>query len=118
MSMRVGRSRRTTHSKEDGPYATDYLADALTLLQGWTHEGREFRRTLHLDETQHAALAERMKVIADALQLCPDVRRLNGSTQIRLCVPEGDNPSPGEVTLAARVENLYRSIVEAPGLPH
>jgi 4a-hydroxytetrahydrobiopterin dehydratase len=117
--MRVGRSRRAGHAKDlDSPYATDYLTDALTQLQGWTREGREFRRTLHLDETQHAALAERMKVIADALRLCPDVRRQDGNTQIRLCIPEGAHPSPGEVTLAARVENLYRSITESPGLPH
>jgi hypothetical protein len=64
--MRVGRSRRTGHAKDlDNPYSTDYLTDALTQLQGWTREGREFRRTLHLDETQHAALAERMKAIRE-----------------------------------------------------
>ena len=55
---------------------TDYLSDALSLLKGWSREGRYFRRTLRLDESQHAALAERIKVVADALQVHPDVRRL------------------------------------------
>ena len=57
---------------------TDYLSDALSLLKGWSREGRYFRRTLRLDESQHAALAERIKVVADALQVHPDVRRLDG----------------------------------------
>ena len=63
---------------------TDYLTDALSLLQGWTRDGRELRRTLRLDDSQHAALAERIKVVADALQLRPEVRRLNGHTQIKV----------------------------------
>jgi pterin-4a-carbinolamine dehydratase len=88
----------------------DYLSDALALLQGWTREGMEIRRTLQLDESQHAALTERMKVVADALQLRPDIRRLDGRTQIRLRTP-GSALSPGEVTLAARIEDLYRTII-------
>ncbi len=91
----------------------DYLSDALSLLQGWTREGRDFRRTLHLDDSQHAALAERIKVAADALQLCPDVRRHDGNTQIRLRTPEGVGLSHGEVALAARIEDLYRTITDA-----
>jgi len=89
----------------------DYLSDALALLQGWTREGKEIRRTLHLDDSQHAALTERMKVVADALQLRPDVRRLDGRTQIRLRTPDGSALSEGEVTLAARIEDLYRTII-------
>jgi 4a-hydroxytetrahydrobiopterin dehydratase len=92
----------------------DYLTDALSLLQGWTREGREFRRTLHLDDTQHAALAERIKVVADALQVHPDVRRHDGRTQIRLCTPGEDALSHGEVTMAARIEDMYRTITSAP----
>jgi len=89
---------------------SDYLTDALTLLAGWTRNGREIRRTLRLDDAQHAALTERIKVAADTLQLRPDIRRLDGHTQIRLCTP-GDNAlSAGEVTLAARIEDAYRSI--------
>lgn len=89
----------------------DYLSDALALLQGWTHDGGEIRRTLQLDDSQHAALTERMKVVADALQLRPDVRRLDGRTQIRLRVPGMSDLSAGEVTLAARIEDLYRTII-------
>ena len=90
----------------------DYLNDALALLQGWTHDGMEIRRTLQLDDSQHAALTERMKIVADALQLRPDVRRLDGRTQIRLRTPDGSALSSGEVTLAARIEDLYRKIIE------
>ena len=88
----------------------DYLNDALALLQGWTQDGMEIRRTLQLDDSQHAALTERMKIVADALQLRPVVRRLDGRTQIRLRTP-GSALSPGEVTLAARIEDLYRTII-------
>jgi 4a-hydroxytetrahydrobiopterin dehydratase len=97
------RSRRSEHNM-------DYLTDALSLLDGWTREGREFRRTLRLDESQHAALTERIKVVADALQLRPQVRRADGDTQIRLCTPDDGALSDGEVTLAARIEALYRTI--------
>ncbi|GAA3448279.1 4a-hydroxytetrahydrobiopterin dehydratase [Dactylosporangium matsuzakiense] len=91
----------------------DYLSDALALLQGWTHDGGEIRRTLHLDDSQHAALTERMKVAADAVGVRPDVRRLDGRTQIRLRVPgsAASDLSPGEVTLAARIEDLYKTII-------
>jgi 4a-hydroxytetrahydrobiopterin dehydratase len=94
----------------------DYLSDALALLQGWTHDGGEIRRTLHLDDSQHAALTERMKVVADAVGVRPDVRRLDGRTQIRLRIPVNGAPgastlSPGEVTLAARIEDLYKNII-------
>jgi 4a-hydroxytetrahydrobiopterin dehydratase len=88
----------------------DYLTDALALLTGWTREGCDLKRTLRLDDSQHAALTERMKVIADALQLRPEVRRLDGHTQIRLRAPEEQNLSAGEVTLAARIEDLYKRI--------
>ncbi len=88
---------------------TDYLSDALALLTGWTREGREIRRTLWLDEAQHAALTERVKVVADALQLRPSIRRLDGYTQIEVRTPTGALTA-GEVTLAARIEDVYRSI--------
>ena len=68
----------------------DYLSDALALLAGWTRDGREIKRTLRLDETQHAALTERIKVVADALQLRPEIRRQNGQTQIRLGSPDDE----------------------------
>lgn len=88
----------------------DYLSDALALLQGWKQEGREIHRTLRLDDSQHAALTERMKVVADALQVRPDVTRLGGHTQIRVRTADGGNLSASQVTLAARIEDLYRTI--------
>ena len=44
------RARRWSES------GVDYLSDALALLGGWTHEGREIKRVLRLDDAQHAAL--------------------------------------------------------------
>ena len=87
----------------------DYLRDALATLGGWTRDGRLIQRTLHIDESQHAALTERMKVVSDALQVRPEVRRLDGCTQIRVRGTNGAL-SAGEVTLAARIEALYRTI--------
>src|SRR4051812_48146195 len=88
----------------------DYLADALSLLDGWTRDGRELRRTLRLDDSQHAAITERIKIVADALQLRPQVRRLDGSTHIRLHTPD-ESLSDGEVALAARIETMYRTLI-------
>lgn len=88
----------------------DYLNDALALLTGWIHEGRAIKRTLRIDETQHAALTERIKVAADSLQLQPTVRRLNGYTQIQVCTADGGALTAGEVALAARIEDAYRII--------
>ncbi len=88
----------------------DYLSDALRLLVGWTRDGKEIKRTLRLDDAQHAALTERVKVVADALQLRPHIRRLNGHTQIRVGSPDGDALTAGEVALAARIEDAYRNI--------
>jgi pterin-4a-carbinolamine dehydratase len=91
----------------------DYLSDALAVLAGWTRDGREIKRTLRLDDTQHAALTERIKVVSDALQLRPEIRRLNGHTQIRLGSPDDSALTPGEVTLAARIEDAYRTVIGA-----
>ena len=91
----------------------DYLSDALALLAGWTRDGREIKRTLRLDDSQHAALTERIKVVSDALQLRPEIRRLNGHTQIRLGSAEDAALTPGAVTLAARIEDAYRAVISA-----
>ncbi|MFI7077885.1 MULTISPECIES: 4a-hydroxytetrahydrobiopterin dehydratase [unclassified Micromonospora] len=91
----------------------DYLSDALTLLNGWTREGDQIRRTLVIDDTQHAALTERVKVVADALHLRPEISRRADHTQIR--VGHHDEPlTEGEVLLAARIEDAYRAVAE-PG---
>ena len=97
------RARRRSES------GVDYLSDALALLGGWSHEGREIKRVLRLDDAQHAALTERVKIVADALQLRPTIRRLDGYTQIRVGTLNGALTA-GEVTLAARVEDVYRAI--------
>lgn len=93
--------------------SVDYLTEAFALLQGWTRDGREIRRTLPLDECQHATLIERIKVVADALHLRPEIRRLDGQTQIRLGTSEGHSLTEGEVVLAARIEDAYRCITAA-----
>jgi pterin-4a-carbinolamine dehydratase len=97
------RARRRSES------GVDYLSDALALLGGWSHEGREIKRVLRIDDAQHAALTERVKIVADALQLRPSIRRLDGYTQIRVGTPSGALTA-GEVTLAARIEDVYRAV--------
>jgi 4a-hydroxytetrahydrobiopterin dehydratase len=42
--------------------------------------------------------------------LYPQVRRLDGHTQIKLCTTENEALSDGEVTLAARIETMYQAI--------
>jgi len=54
-------------------------------------------------------LTERVKIVADALQLRPSIRRLDGYTQIRVGTPSGALTA-GEVTLAARIEDVYRAV--------
>lgn len=91
----------------------DYLSDALTLLSGWTREGEQIRRTLFIDDSQHAALTERVKVVADALRLRPEISRFADRTQI--CVGHrGEEPlTEGEVLLAARIEDAYRAVTDS-----
>ena len=100
-------------ARRGGSEHRDYLTDAFALLHGWTRHGGELSRTLRLDDSQHVALTERIKIVADALRLRPEVRRLDGHTQIRLHTPEDGDLSAGEVALAARIEDLYRTITGA-----
>ena len=88
----------------------DYLSDALALLSGWTRDGVQIKRILVIDDSQHAALTERIKVAADTLHLRPNIRRLDGHTQICLGASDGGAITDGEVTLAARIEDAYRTI--------
>ncbi|MEH0845319.1 4a-hydroxytetrahydrobiopterin dehydratase [Micromonospora sp. CPCC 205711] len=88
----------------------DYLSDALTLLTGWTREGEQIRRTMVIDDTQHAALTERVAVVADALRLRPEISRRDSETQIRLGHDDGEPLTEGEVLLAARIEDAYRAV--------
>jgi 4a-hydroxytetrahydrobiopterin dehydratase len=96
------------------PLGHDTLRDALSQLNEWSGDAKEIRRTMRLDETEHAALTERIQVVADALQLRPDVRRLNGFTQIRLRCPVGGTITAAEVALAARIEAAYQAITTTP----
>lgn len=103
--MRAPWSRRPQH---------DYLTDALTLLNGWSQEGRQLKRTLIVDDAQHAALTERIKVVADAFHLRAEIRRLDGHTQIKVGCRNGVSITDGEVTLAARIEDAYRTVLATP----
>ncbi|MFI7573459.1 4a-hydroxytetrahydrobiopterin dehydratase [Micromonospora sp. NPDC049497] len=94
-----------------GRVKRDYLNDALTLLNGWVREGEQISRTLVIDDAQHAALTERVKVVADALRVRPEISRRSDQTRIR--VGHGSTPlSEGEVLLAARIEDAYRAVTE------
>lgn len=95
------------------PLGRDDVRDALDQLSEWTGDAGEIRRTMRIDDTEHAALTERVKVVADALELRPDVRRLDGCTQIRLRTPDGGSLTATEVRLAARIEDAYRTVVRA-----
>jgi 4a-hydroxytetrahydrobiopterin dehydratase len=102
--MRVRRQRTV---------GSDYLSDALEQLGGWTRDDGRLRRVLICDDSQHAALTERIKVAADTLRLRPTIRRLDGHTQICLGSQEGDAITHGEVALAARIEDAYRTVTGA-----
>jgi pterin-4a-carbinolamine dehydratase len=93
---------------------TDYLSDALALLSGWTRDGVQLKRELACDDSQHAALTERIKVAADTLHIRPSIRRLDGHTQILLGDRDAEAITDGEVTLAARIEDFYRTVVGVP----
>jgi len=92
------------------PLRREDLRDALAQLTGWVREARELRRSLRLDESQHAALTERIKVVADALQVHPDIRRKDGQTQITLRTADGGPVTADEVRLAARIEDIYHVV--------
>jgi len=89
----------------------DYLSDALSQLAGWMRDEECIRRTLQLDETQHAVLTERIQIVAEAFGVRPQIRRLDGRTQIKVCADADGSLTPAEVGLAARVEALYQSLI-------
>ena len=88
----------------------DDLRDALGLLKEWIGDNREIRRTMLLDDSEHAAFAERVKVVSEALEVNPLVRRDNGYTYVCLRTADGGALTAGEVSLAARIEDAYRSV--------
>ena len=92
------------------PVGREDLRDALGQLTGWVREPRELRRSLRLDESQHAALTERIKVVADVMQARPHIRRQGGQTHIVLRPADGGAVTADEVRLAARIEDIYQSL--------
>lgn len=100
------RSRRRRNN------GADYLSEAIALLGGWTRDGVQLRRDLPCDDSQHADLTERIKVAADTLHIRPHIRRVDGHTQICLGASDGTAITDGEVTLAARIEDFYRTVVQ------
>ena len=96
-----------------GRGARDYLSDALALLTGWNREGSQITRILELDDAQHAALTERVKVVADSLHLRPDIRRVNGHTQIRVSADDATDLTERHIALAARIEDVYRAVTSS-----
>jgi 4a-hydroxytetrahydrobiopterin dehydratase len=101
-SMRAWKTRTTR---------SDYLSDAIAVLGGWTQDGVQLKRVLACDDSQHAALTERIKVAADTLHLRPRINRTDGQTQILLGASDGEAITDGEVALAARIEDAYRTVV-------
>jgi 4a-hydroxytetrahydrobiopterin dehydratase len=88
----------------------DYLTDALSQLTGWMRDGDCIKRTLQLDDVQHALLTERITVAADALGVRPQIRRLDGRTQIKVCHEADGGLTQAEVGLAARIEAVYTQL--------
>lgn len=91
----------------------DHLSDALAQLDGWVREGCLIKRTLLLTDSQHAELTERTKIAADVLHLRPEIRRLDGRTQIKIVPCDCDELTDREVTLAARIEEIHRAVNNA-----
>jgi 4a-hydroxytetrahydrobiopterin dehydratase len=79
-------------ARRRGP-RSDYLSDALALLGGWTRDGVQLKRELACDDSQHAALTERIKVAADTLHIRPSIRRVSTVTHRSAGRPTA-RPSP------------------------
>ena len=92
------------------PLGRDDLRDALKQLKEWIGDNREIRRTMLLNDSEHADFAERVKVVSEALQVEPLVRRHDGYTQVCVRTPDGGALTAGEVRMAARIEDAYRSV--------
>jgi len=82
----------------------------MAVLVGWGRDDRQIKRVFQLDDAQHAALAERIRVVAESLERFPTIRRLDGYTQVTIGFAAGGVLTAGEVTLAARIEDSYRAV--------
>lgn len=92
----------------------EIVHNVLAELEGWQGDAHGIDRTLEITDAQHAELVERVKVVADAMGLRPELHRSDGHTAIRLRPATGDRVTPAEVTLAARIESAYRAIAGLP----
>ena len=84
------------------------LLDALRELNGWVADDGRLSRSLPLDDSQHAELAEHIKIFADTLGVMPDVSRTDEATLIVLAREGGFSLT--DVTFAGRVETAYITI--------
>lgn len=84
------------------------LLDALSELNGWNSDDGRLSRRLPLDASQHAELAEQIKIFADTLDVHPDVTRSEDATEIVLSRNGGFSLT--DVTFAGRVESAYLAI--------
>jgi 4a-hydroxytetrahydrobiopterin dehydratase len=84
------------------------LLDALRELNGWVADDGRLSRSLPLDDSQHAELAEQIKIFSDTLGVRPDVSRTEEATLIVLAGENGFSLT--DVTFAGRVETAYITI--------
>lgn len=84
------------------------LLDALRELNSWVADDGRLSRSLPLDDSQHAELAEQIKIFADTLGVRPDVSRTEEATLIVLAREGGFSLT--DVTFAGRVETAYITI--------
>lgn len=99
----------------------EILREALAQLDGWRGDRHGIHRTLDITESEHAELTERIKVVADAMRMRPDLHRTDGRTQIGLDPIDGDALTSAEIALAARIEAAYRTVAgpgHAPPVRH
>jgi 4a-hydroxytetrahydrobiopterin dehydratase len=92
----------------------EILRDALAQLDGWHGDTHGIKRFLEISEAQHAELTERIKVVADAMRLRPELHRADGRTLIALSPAEGDQLTMAQVAMAARIEAAYRAVTGVP----
>lgn len=94
----------------------EIVREALAQLDEWQGDRRGIHRSLEITDSEHAELTERIKVVADAMRLRPDLHRAGDHTEIDLGPVDGDMLSTAQIALAARIEAAYRSIA-GPTLP-
>jgi|GEM_PF-767372 len=95
----------------------EILREALAQLDEWQGDRRGIHRTLEITDSEHAELTERIKVVADAMRLRPDLHRSGDHTEIDLDPVDGEDLTTAQIALAARIEDAYRSIAGPTATP-